>query len=260
MEVQIGGMTFDRRNERQCPQCGSTIFDYYHGDGSFAFTSICNCEFFKKRDEYAQQASQKLLRQRIEEFKELSHLSDDDIESLKKPYQKTAYNIKAYDKCKAYIDGFDSNTEKGFLFIGNPGTGKSYLCKKIAYAVLKKFKSVLFITANDIVENQKQRIQDKELINMKDYAFDVDLLILDDLGAESNSEYNASIIFDVVNRRLEQRKPTLYTSNLTIQELKDYDGKGRIYDRILASVIDVYSFTGESFRKKKFEEEREVIL
>ena len=64
-----------------------------------------------------------------------------------------------------------------------------------------------------------------------------DLLILDDLGAERNSEFAMQNVFDVINRRWESGKPMIITTNLTLEQMREAErvdmNKQRIYDRIL---------------------------
>ena len=59
-----------------------------------------------------------------------------------------------------------------------------------------------------------------------------DLLILDDLGAERNTNYGKECVFDVVNRRLLSGKPMIITTNITLSDMQkatDLDDR-RIYD------------------------------
>ena len=61
------------------------------------------------------------------------------------------------------------------------------------------------------------------------------LLIIDDLGVERNSEYALGIIFSVIDRRIRSGRPLIITTNLPLQEIKSETmlDKRRIYDRIL---------------------------
>ena len=46
------------------------------------------------------------------------------------------------------------------------------------------------------------------------------LLIIDDLGVERNSEYALGIIFSVIDRRIRSGRPLIITTNLPLKEIK----------------------------------------
>ena len=77
-----------------------------------------------------------------------------------------------------------------------------------------------------------------------------DLLIIDDLGVESHSEYRMEGLFNVIDRRVRSGKPMIITTNLTMKEMDEtHDlNEARIYDRIRA-VCQPVQVKGESQRK-----------
>ena len=62
-----------------------------------------------------------------------------------------------------------------------------------------------------------------------------DLLIIDDLGVERNTEYAMEQMFFVIDSRYRSRRPMIITTNLKLDELKNPPdlAHARIYDRIL---------------------------
>ena len=76
-----------------------------------------------------------------------------------------------------------------------------------------------------------------------------ELLILDDLGTERNSEYALGIVFSVIDRRYRSGRPLIVTTNLPIKQLKEETNieKKRIYDRILEMCVPLY-VGGSSYR------------
>ena len=68
------------------------------------------------------------------------------------------------------------------------------------------------------------------------------LLIIDDLGVERNSEYALGIIFSVIDRRIRSGRPLIITTNLPLNEIKSETmlDKRRIYDRILEMCTPMY--------------------
>lgn len=51
------------------------------------------------------------------------------------------------------------------------------------------------------------------------YLVDHDFLILDDIGSSGFNEWRTEVMFDTIDQRYESRKPTVFTSNLTRDEL-----------------------------------------
>lgn len=65
------------------------------------------------------------------------------------------------------------------------------------------------------------------------YMLDDELMILDDLGSGAGTDWQKEIIFEVVDRRYESALPTVFTSNLTREELGDHFGM-RVKSRLFA--------------------------
>ena len=77
------------------------------------------------------------------------------------------------------------------------------------------------------------------------------LLVIDDLGAERESDYALETVYMVIDERYKARKPLIVTTNLTLEEIckpKSMDYQ-RIYDRILEMCVPVV-FQGGSIRRK----------
>ena len=126
----------------------------------------------------------------------------------------------------------------GYLFWEPVGTGKSYLASCIANALLEQEVTVKMTNFNTIL-NDLFAVEDKTeyIRSLNGY----ELLIIDDLGVERNSEYALENIFSVIDRRYRSGKPLIITTNLPLVQLKQETKieKKRIYDRILERCIPV---------------------
>lgn len=136
---------------------------------------------------------------------------------------------------RRYADGFAEfrETGKGLLLYGTNGTGKTFYASCIANALIDSGYRCL-VTNFARLSNQLQGMFEgkQEFIDsLSSYS----LLVLDDLGAERQSEYMQEQVFNIVNARYCSGLPFIVTTNLTIDEIaKPQDaGRARIYNRIL---------------------------
>lgn len=158
------------------------------------------------------------------------------------------------EKALNFIANFDDPTEQNLLFTGNTGLGKTFLSNCIAKEILEKGKTVLYQTAPVMFDSIQDTKFGKENTNIDllDNIYNVDLLIIDDLGTERTTEAKISELFTIINTRLLNSNhhitKTIISTNLTIQELvKVYTP--RIGSR-LAGNYRVLRFFGEDLRIK----------
>jgi len=78
----------------------------------------------------------------------------------------------------------------------------------------------------------------------------VDFLLLDDLGAERSNEWALQILYLIINRRYEDLKTTIFTSNFKLKELENALGNDRIPSRIMAMCSDL-DFGDKDLRCRK---------
>ncbi len=154
-------------------------------------------------------------------------------------------------KVKQYADHWEKACEKnvGLLLFGNVGTGKTYAAGCVANVLLDQMIPVRMIGMSDVVNRMQGNFgADRE--NLMKHLMGAELLILDDLGAERNTSFGKECVFDVINRRLLQRKPMIVTTSISLDAMKkatDLEER-RIYDRRLAACAPM-RFNGENFRK-----------
>lgn len=87
-----------------------------------------------------------------------------------------------------------------------------------------------------------------------------DLLIIDDLGVERNTEYAMEQMFHVIDCRYRSRKPMIITTNLKLEEIKNPPdlAHARIYDRILERCAPIL-FDGKNFREENAEATKAAV-
>jgi DNA replication protein DnaC len=149
------------------------------------------------------------------------------------------------DHCLEYVASFD-RSEESILFVGAVGTGKTFMSHCIAKALLDSGRTVVYFTAYDLVD----RVADFSFGNAdaseKELVLDSDLLIVDDLGCERQTEFAQSALFNVLNERLVRGKKMLISTNLSTKEIKDVYNS-RFFSRLIGNFTG-FKFIGADLR------------
>ncbi len=103
--------------------------------------------------------------------------------------------------------------KKDIIMIGNPGTGKSYLAKCIAFAATQAGIKTLFTTAMDMVNHLIAADADHNLLKKLKYYQLPDILVVDEIGYLPLGQQGSNLIFQVISARHE-KKSTMITTNL----------------------------------------------
>ncbi len=139
------------------------------------------------------------------------------------------------------------------IFIGNPGTGKTFLAKCIGYEACNNNIKVLFTTAIDMINHLIAAEADRSLLKKLHYYQSPELLICDEIGYLSLGEQGSHLFFQVISQR-HQKKSTLLTTNLPFADWgKVFDSTTvatAIADRLVHS-SEVLIMRGPSYRRKQ---------
>lgn len=87
----------------------------------------------------------------------------------------------------------------------------------------------------------------REFYLARDAAKNADFLVIDDIGIRDPSEAFGSIVHDLINHRVVNRLPTVYTSNVPMKDLL-YKYDVRLYDRLRDQCIEIKGFNEQSHR------------
>ncbi len=155
------------------------------------------------------------------------------------------------DLALKFIEGFNNPEEKNLLFTGNTGLGKTFLSNCIAKETLLLGKTVLYQTAPIMLDNIiDYRFGKSDFNEVYNNIINVDLLIIDDLGAEALNSFKLAELFNIINSRLlfqnNHVTKTIISTNLTMNNLLDTYSE-RIFSR-LASYYNVCRFFGDDIR------------
>jgi DNA replication protein DnaC len=155
------------------------------------------------------------------------------------------------DKCKKYAETFPDTATPDMLFMGTSGLGKTFLMQAIAHRVLERGFSALCVSAFKVVEMTRQSYFQN---NAEESAplYDVDLLLIDDLGSEPLMD-NITIeqLYHVINERQNAGKHTILSTNLNSVQFQGRYTE-RISSRLLSSAgqCELIAFIGCDIRRK----------
>lgn len=150
-----------------------------------------------------------------------------------------------------------SNVESSYLY-GPTGTGKTtqavwYFLEWTRLKVMKgKFKRTgLFISFSEFIEQLRRQMFTKEQssFDMLEHLKTVEFLVLDDLLTVKMTDWAYQCFANLVFYRYDFNKPTIYTSNVSLQKMGDVLQDDRIIDRIRHQ-CKIIKLDGESKRKK----------
>lgn len=155
-----------------------------------------------------------------------------------------------YSYLLKYCREFPRGT-RPMLFIGRTGLGKTFLASCMA----KKLASDGFSVAIGSVSDFMRKIEDEHFGrsegNTLDTLLQADFVIIDDLGSEFSSPFYEAAFYSVINGRINQKKPTVITTNLTKAELNNKYNE-RICTRLLNEFLPI-QFVGNDIRQQKME-------
>ena len=167
--------------------------------------------------------------------------------------ERTERNIRRImrgnlDYCKKFAEDFHL-PYSSILMRGKTGLGKTHLSLAIANEVIKKGYSVIYSSAPDILRKiEKEHFGGRFETDTAGLVLETDLLILDDLGAEFESKFNTSTLYNILNSRMNSGKPTIVSTNYEISELQQRYGD-RIVSRLLT--MELLTFAGNDIRVLK---------
>ena len=143
---------------------------------------------------------------------ELKNASINDI------YKTDKKRFKVINWLLDFLDSYkDKSHQKGLYLHGNFGCGKSYLVASILNELAKQnVKSAIIFWPEFLRQAFYNDFNEKF-----DYIKNVEILLIDDIGAEKVTEWNRDeILCPLLQHRMDNHLTTFFTSNLTIEELK----------------------------------------
>lgn len=225
----------------ECPDCQDT---------GYVGTKKCHCFLKAIIDLFYTQSNLKgLLEQENFEHFNFDYYSSNYRDRLSGQNSRELAT-QTYQECMNFIHNFD--TEHGnLLLFGNTGIGKTFLSHCIAKEVMDSLHSVLYLTASEFFDAllEKALTRNDESCLLYEQIHQCDLLIIDDLGTERNTDFVVSQLFVCLNDRILNRKSTIISTNLTLEEIKT-NYTERTFSRI-SNHYKILRLAGDDIRIQK---------
>ncbi len=219
-----------------CPKCSDT--GYYQG-------TYCSC---------LTELTAQIAAEELNKNAQINLCSFDTFDLSYYANQRTENGTDCYKAmesiflfCKEYAQHF-TKTSPSILMYGETGLGKTHLSLSIASAALDKGYSVLYDSViNFLLQIEHEHFgRDQSGNDTLSLLLSCDLLILDDLGTEFDSPFYQSVIYNIINTRMNRCLPTIISTNL------DYNGISYRYnERITSRLFTTYvphHFVGRDVR------------
>ena len=200
----------------------------------------------------------KFQKEAIKQEKNRISRDKDILNASMKDIDKDKERLEVIKWLKKFYDNYDKNGEcKGLYLHGNFGCGKTYLISALFNELSKKRISSEIVYFPELLRDIKSDFD--SYADRMDYLENVDLLLIDDIGAEKVTDWSRDeILGTILQKRMNNYKTTFFTSNLSIEGLEshlrlnnfsdDEIKAKRIIERV-KQLCDVIELQGENKRK-----------
>lgn len=220
-------------------------------DTGYVEQKKCKCRKMKETEYLYEESNIKELLENnnFSKFRE-DYYTEDEMECY---YKILEHSVK-------YVEDFKSSF-KNLLFYGDVGSGKTFFSCCIAKALMDRGIPIIHITTQSLQEKMFAQMREPEkaldIQEYLEYLENIDLLILDDFGAEHMTKYWYSKLLNIINIRMIKRLPIIYTTNLSLNDILEKYGD-RIFSRLYADT-DIIEFVAKDIRLQNRHENNVTI-
>lgn len=219
-----------------CPYCGGLGYvlpDAAPGHPDFGRARTCVC----RAEEQSKARLDGLMR-----LSQIGALADCTFETfIPEGHGLTATrqrNLRmAYERAREFAE-----RPQGWLVLkGGYGCGKTHLAAAVANRQIAKGRPALFINTPDLLDHLRATFNPESAVSY-DERFDQvrnsPLLILDDLGTQSHSEWTQEKLYQILNFRYNAKLPTVITTNLELEAI-EIRMRSRMVDPSLSQIVHI---------------------
>ncbi len=216
-------------------------------DTGYVLGKICECVKREAAVIMARELSHEMPLEncRFDNF-DLKYYSDKDDTDGQNPRRRMTAILKL---CREYVIDFNPETSGNLLFMGEAGLGKTHLTLAIVSGVVEKGYMPVYASAENLFSAIEAEKFSGEGRGSYESVLGCDLLVIDDLGTEMATSFTKSVLYNIINTRILNRKPTIINTNLTMKQLEERYTP-RVSSRLIGS-YDGYKFIGRDIRQQK---------
>jgi DNA replication protein DnaC len=244
------------RNERKMLQIKSNALEFeYDHKCSIGFTDF---ELFRWFNGANYKISPRLIDERQKLLKRLCFPAAERMQNCTFENEDGA-NEQLSKIAREYVENFDEMREKGIglLLFGKVGLGKTHIAACIANALIDKGVPAQMTSFERLFNILMGMFKGKQ--EYIDSLNKFDLLVIDDLAAEKDTEAMGGLVHNIIDSRIKAGLPMIITTNLDRQEMLGTDNlrKQRIYSRLFECCIP-HEVKGNDRRMNKLQENRKA--
>ena len=213
--------------EEVCPICkgaGFLCYDVPFGDPNFGRTFPCECLVARREEQtYAE----------LQELSDLVSFKDKTFETFNPRVAGVAEAFRAATEYAQDPHGW-------LVLVGPVGCGKTHLAAAIANQYLADGFKPFFVNVPELLDHLRSTFAPSSAVTYDERFEEVrnaELLILDDLGTESSSEWAREKIYQIFNRRYNVGAPTVVTMNKREFDRLDERIKSRMADGAVSRIV-----------------------
>lgn len=212
-EARECGIAYDDPSPCVCEYCGKELEPLgivFHGRLRLVSAAKCDCEESAEAERLA--AEQKAKEARLEE---LRHLESCGVR------RRFLGATITHRESNLFLARFGEDPGCGLYIYGGVGRGKTFEASALAKEFVAAGYSVVFATVPDMLSSIQETYgnNDSTMARMARYTT-CDVLVLDDMGKESPSQWAVGMLFQIINARYENLKSMVLTSQFALADLE----------------------------------------